>query len=421
MRKYLYLCQLIMEKLLHYTWKHRLYPLGSLATTDDKTVEVIDPGLHNTKDAGPDFFNAKIRVNGTEWVGNVELHLKASDWYRHGHDRDSAYDNVILHVVTEADMEVTTSSGRVLPQMVLTIPERLRTDYEHLLHQDKYPPCYERIPDIPKVKTHMFMSALQTERLERKTREIVKRMKDSRGSWEDAYFQTLARNFGFGINSEAFETWAMTIDLNKAAHHRDDLFQIEALFIGQAGLTDRVDERYSREYAYLQKKFGLHPMKPAIWKYLRTRPQNFPHVRVMELARMYHEQRTGLSQMLDCKDVKAIGKLLGVKGSKLDLIVINTVIPIMFAYGRENGKEALCERAFDLFEEIKPEDNNIVRMWQECGLQVRNAGDSQALIQLKKEYCDKKECLRCRIGREVLTAPFLSCGHPFPIKGQGGR
>jgi hypothetical protein len=246
------------------------------------------------------------------------------------------------------------------------------------------------------------MSALQTERLERKTREIVKRMKDSRGSWEDAYFQTLARNFGFGINSEAFETWAMTIDLNKAAHHRDDLFQIEALFIGQAGLTDRVDEKYSREYAYLQKKFGLQPMKPQIWKYLRTRPQNFPHVRVMELARMYHEQKTGLSQMLDCKDVKAIGKLLGVKGSKLDLIVINTVIPIMFAYGRENGKEALCERAFDLFEEIKPEDNNIVRMWQECGLQVRNAGDSQALIQLKKEYCDKKECLRCRIGREYL-------------------
>ena len=164
MRKYLYLCQLIMEKLLHYTWKHRLYPLGTLATTDDKTVEVIDPGLHNTKDAGPDFFNAKIRVNGTEWVGNVELHLKASDWFRHGHDRDSAYDNVILHVVTEADMEVRTSSGRMLPQMVLTIPERLRTDYEHLLHQDKYPPCYERIPDIPKVKTHMFMSALQTER-----------------------------------------------------------------------------------------------------------------------------------------------------------------------------------------------------------------------------------------------------------------
>ena len=247
MRKYLYLCQLIMEKLLHYTWKHRLYPLGTLATTDDKTVEVIDPGLHNMKDAGPDFFNAKIRVNGTEWVGNVELHLKASDWFRHGHDRDSAYDNVILHVVTEADMEVTTSSGRVVPQMVLTIPERLKTDYEHLLHQDKYPPCYERIPDIPKVKTHMFMSALQTERLERKTREIVKRMKDSRGSWEDAYFQTLARNFGFGINSEAFETWAMTIDLNKAAHHRDDLFQIEALFIGQAGLTAHLGTNNMRE------------------------------------------------------------------------------------------------------------------------------------------------------------------------------
>ena len=208
---------------------------------------------------------------------------------------------------------------------------------------------------------------------------------------------------GFGVNNDALEAWAMRIDLNKAAHHRDDLFQIEALFIGQAGLLDRVDEKYSKEYSYLQKKFGLEPMNNVMWKYLRTRPQNFPHVRVMELARMYHEQRTGLSQMLECKDVKAVGKLLGVKGSKLNLIVINTVIPIMFAYGRENGKEVLCERAFDLFDEIKPEDNNIVRMWQECGLSVRNAGDSQALIQLKKEYCDKKECLRCRIGREVLT------------------
>ena len=148
MRKYLYLCRLIMEKLLHYTWKHRLYPLGTLTTTDDKTVEVIDPGLHNRGDAGPDFFNAKIRVNGTEWVGNVEIHLKASDWFRHGHDKDAAYDNVILHVVTEADMDVTTSSGRMIPQMVLAIPERLKTDYEHLLHQDKYPPCYERIPDF---------------------------------------------------------------------------------------------------------------------------------------------------------------------------------------------------------------------------------------------------------------------------------
>lgn len=416
MRKYLYLCLLNMEKLLHYTWKHRLYPIGTLTTTDDRMVEVIDPGLHNRGDSGPDFFNARIRVNGTEWMGNVEMHHKASDWFKHRHDKDAAYDNVILHVVEDADMDVMTSSGRMPAQMVLKVPEQLKVDYEHLLHQDKYPPCHERIPDIPKVKTHMFMSALQTERLERKTREIVERMRLSGGSWEDAYFQTLARNFGFGVNSDAFEVWATRIDLNKAAHHRDHLFQLEAMFLGQAGLlipspdpTKRRGadglvnvEAYRKEYTYLQKKFGLEPMNPVMWKYLRTRPQNFPHVRILELARMYHEQRTGISQMLDCKDVKAVGKLLGFKGAKLNLIVINTVIPIMFAYGRINKKEVLCERSFDLFDEIKPEDNNIVRMWQECGLHVRSAGDSQALIQLKKEYCDKKECLRCRIGREYL-------------------
>lgn len=426
MGKYLYLCPVIMEKLLHYTWKHRLFPLGILTTTDNRTVEVIDPGLYNRSDAGPDFFNAKIRVSGIEWVGNIEMHDKASDWFRHGHDKDEAYDNVILHVVGDDDMDVTTSSGRMPAQMVLQVPEHLQKDYEHLLHEDKYPPCYERIPDIPKLKTHSFMSYLQTERLERKTREIVQRMKESCGSWEDAYFQTLARNYGFGINSEAFEEWAKHIDLNKVAHHRDDLFQIEAMFLGQSGLLRPIPDRPTpapshegrgvdsilnieglrKEYSYLQKKFHLEPMNPLLWKYLRTRPQNFPHVRILELAKMYYEQRIGLAQLLDCKNVKAVGKLLGIKGAKLDLVVINTVIPIIFAYGRSMGREELCERAFDLLDEIKPEDNSIVRMWQECGLEVRSAGDSQALIQLKKEYCDKRECLRCRIGYEYLKTPL---------------
>ena len=392
-----------MEKLLHYAWKHRLYPLASLTTTDGRTVEVIDVGIYNRTHAGPDFFNAKVKVNGMEWVGNVEMHIKASDWYRHRHDSDKAYDNVILHVVCLDDMEVMTSSGRIPAQMVLDIPDYLKADYDHLLHTDKYPPCYERIPQLPPIKTHSWISALQIERLEQKTEAIMQRLELNARSWEKTYFQTLARNFGFGINGDAFETWASLVDLTKAGHHRNELFQLEAMFIGQAGLLDRVEERYAKEYAYLKHKFGLQEMDASLWRYLRTRPQNFPHVRLMQLAKMFHEQRTGLSRLLDCEDVKAVGKLLGMKGAKLSLVVINTVIPILFAYGRTKSKENLCDRSFCFLEEIDAEDNNIVRMWRECGLEVKTAGDSQALIQLKKEYCDKKECLRCRFGFEYLS------------------
>ena len=231
----------------------------------------------------------------------------------------------------------------------------------------------------------------------------MQRLELNARSWEKTYFQTLARNFGFGINGEAFETWASLVDLTKAGHHRNELFQLEAMFIGQAGLLDRVEDRYAKEYAYLKHKFGLQEMDASLWRYLRTRPQNFPHVRLMQLAKMFHEQRTGLSRLLDCEDVKAVGKLLGMKGAKLSLVVINTVIPILFAYGRTKSKENLCDRSFCFLEEIDAEDNNIVRMWRECGLEVKTAGDSQALIQLKKEYCDKKECLRCRFGFEYLS------------------
>lgn len=392
-----------MEKLLHYTWRHKLLPLNGLHTTDGRQVEVVDPGLYNRSDAGPDFFNAKVKVDGLVWVGNVELHIKASDWYRHHHDKDSAYDNVILHVVEQADMDVMTSQNKVLPTVVLPISDTLHHDYEELIMSEKYPPCYKIIPSLPSLKVHSWMAALQTERLEQKTYAMQQRVNDMGGSWEDGYFATLAHSFGFGINGDAFDRWAAVMPMAAVAHHRDDLFQVETMFLGMANLLDKAEERYAREFAYLQKKFHLTPMDSSLWRYLRTRPQNFPHVRLLQLAAMYHKRRTSLSALLECKDVKEIGKLFGIKGAKLELIIINTVVPTVFAYGRSHGKPELEERAFDLLEELKPEDNHIVRMWKECGLDVSTAGDSQALIQLKREYCDRKECLRCRFGYEFLT------------------
>lgn len=428
-----------MEQLLHYVWKHKLFPLTELSTTQGRRVEVIDPGLHNSN-AGPDFFNAKVKINGMLWVGNIEIHDKASDWVLHGHDKDERYDNVILHVCGCVDAEVMNSKGEYLTQMVLSVPDSVIKNYKELLSVDQYPPCYQIIPSLARLTVHAWMSALQTERLSQKTEAIEERVKRCNGDWENAYFVTLARNFGFGINGDAFEEWALHIPLHAVDHHRDDLFQIEAIFMGQAGLLelDTIPERYQKdalndgyfaklrnEYQYLAHKFGLKPMDYKLWRFLRLRPQNFPHIRISQLAYLYHQRRASLSQLLETYSVKDAKEVLAtavtpywethytfgstsVRNDKnlspfsLNLLCINTVVPILFAYGRHRGEEKYCDRAFDFLEQLKPENNHIIRLWQQCGLVVENAGDSQALIQLKKEYCDKKECLRCRFGYEYL-------------------
>ncbi len=428
-----------MEQLLHYTWKHKLYPLKELTTSDGQRVEIVDPGLHN-RNAGPDFFNAKIRIGSTMWVGNVEIHDKSSDWYQHGHDKDSRYDNVVLHVAAELDTEVMKSNGEYVPQLQLSVPDDVLTHYDELQKTDEYPPCYKVIPHLSALIIHSWMAALQTERLEQKTEAIRKRVELCNGSWEDAYFVTLARNYGFGINGEVFEQWAYNIPLNAVAHHRDDLFQIEAIFMGQAGLLelDSIPEYYQKdalndgyfaklrnEYQYLAHKFSMKPIDFKLWRFLRLRPQNFPHIRISQLANLYYQQKAGLSQLIECETLDELKNVLksqvtpywethytfgstSPKNEKhlsygsINLLMINTAIPMLFAYGRHTTKEVLCDKAFDFLEQLKAENNHIIRMWQQVGLPVKTAGDSQALIQLKKEYCDKKECLRCRFGYEYL-------------------
>ena len=428
-----------MEQLLHYVWKHKMFPLRELQTTDGQSVEVIDSGLHN-RNAGPDFFNAKIRIDRTMWVGNVEIHDKSSDWYLHGHDKDSNYDNVVLHVAGVIDTDVKTSRGEYLPQMQLDVPQQVKEHYDELLATDSYPPCYKVIPSLTTLMVHAWMAALQTERLERKTEAIRHRAELCGGSWEDAYFMTLARNYGFGINGEVFEQWARNIPLQAIAHHRDDLFQIEAIFMGQAGLLelDSIPDYYQptalnegyfaklrNEYLYLAHKFSMKPMDHKLWRFLRLRPQNFPHIRISQLANLYYQRKAGLSQLVECETIEQLKKVLSshvtpywethytfgstsdknekhLSYGSINLLMINTAIPMLFAIGRHRGQEVLCDRAFDFLEQLKAENNHIIRMWQQVGLPVKTAGDSQALIQLKKEYCDKKDCLRCRFGYEYL-------------------
>ncbi len=418
-----------MEQLLHYVWKHKIFPLKELTTTTGQQLEIIDTGLAN-QNAGPDFFNAKIKLDGVLWVGNIEIHQSSSDWTKHGHHQDAAYDNVILHVASHIDSEVFRSTGKAIPQFILECPQHIRKNFKELSQTDSYPPCYRIIPTLSSFMIHSWMSALQMERFEQKNAQLIERLRFHNGHWEDAFFMTLARNFGFGLNGDAFETWAKHINLRFVDKHRDNLFQVEAFFFGQAGILSNIDgdEYYLRlkhEYEYLAHKFELTPMDVTYWRFLRSRPNNFPHIRIAQLACLYHRSYGLLSLLLEKTSLEEIRNLLRggtseywinhytfgeysssrpktLSDSSIDLLIINTIVPFLYAFGIHKGKEQLCIRATSLLEELKPENNYIIRMWDQCGLKVNHAGDSQALIQLKKEYCDKKKCLYCRIGYEFL-------------------
>lgn len=427
-----------MEELLHYVWKHKVLPLENLTTTDGTAVEVIDPGLHNPH-AGPDFFNAKLKLGGTLWVGNVEVHRLASDWLRHGHQHDPAYDNVILHVVEQADVAICRTDGEPIPQLVLTCPDSIRRNYDTLRTADLFPPCHSILPTLPRLTVHAWMSALTIERFERKADDIRQRLARCQNHWEDVFFITLARNFGFGLNSDAFEAWAWRLPLRAVDKHRDNLLQVEALFFGTAGLLDLPSptppdpylSSLQREYSYLSHKFSLTPPadKPQ-WRFLRLRPSGFPHVRLAQLAYLYHTRQSLFSRMMEAPDLDAIYHLLDLHTSpyweehyrfgtpsprrtkslgksSLRLILINTVIPFLYTYGLHKATPALCARASQWLESLPAEDNSILRQWSQVGIEAHSAADSQAILQLHRTYCERRDCLRCRFGYEYLKKTNL--------------
>lgn len=428
-----------MELLLHYVWKNRIFPLQGLQTTDGQTVEVIDTGLHN-RHAGPDFFNAKVKINGTLWVGNVEIHEHSRDWHRHRHHHDTTYDNVVLHVCETVDCEIYRTNGEPIPQICLKVPNHIRENYKQLLAEDQYPPCKKAIRDIAPITVSSWINALCIERLEQKTTAITKRAQQTNNDWEATYLTTLARNFGFGVNGDTFETWAQQLPLTAIARHRDNPFQIEALFFGQAGLlepenipekhrkaalTDNYFQQLREEYTFLAHKLTLKPMDGHQWKFLRMRPQNFPHIRLSQLTNLYCLQKTNLSTLTQCTNAEQLKDTLRtavtpywrthylfgnqspentkqLSDTSLQLLLINTAVPILFAYGKHTGNENLCERALNILESLKAENNHIVSLWTACGVKAKTAVHSQALIQLQTNYCNRKDCLSCRFGNTYL-------------------
>lgn len=370
------------------------------------------------------------------WVGNVELHTQASDWFRHGHDRNTAYDNVILHVVGVSDCEVHRTNGDVIAQLQLCCPESVRCRYAELRQAEAYPPCHSILSSLPKLTVHSWLSALQVERFERKAQDIAVRLERCNNHWEDVFFITLARNFGFGLNGDAFETWAGLLPFRAMDKHRNDLFQIEAFFYGLAGLLEETflkkeqEDEYSlrlcKEFRYLQRKFEIgQGMDATLWRFLRLRPENFPHIRLAQLAYLYQKGDKLFSRLLEAETLADVRTLLDARTSPYwenhylfgrlssqkekamgerskDLIIINTVVPFLYTYGLHKADERMCERAGRFLEELKAESNHIIRSWSDAGLPVVSAADSQALIQLQKEYCDKRKCLYCRFGYEYL-------------------
>jgi len=418
------------ESILHYVWQHKLFTSHDLVTTDGEQVEVIDVGKYNT-DAGPDFFNAKIRIGETLWAGNLEIHTRSSDWEKHNHHIDKAYDSVILHVVDAADGDVYRIDGERIPQMVLVYPKHIEVNYEQLINDQKWIPCADKIGSVPSIFIQSWKNALLTERLEQKMQTITDLLIEKNQHWEEAFYITLARNFGFGTNSQAFEGLAKSLPLSALGKHKDNQFQLEALLFGQAGLLteDAVDEYASKlkqEYEFLRSKFSLQPLNDSQWKLLRLRPDNFPHVRIAQFAALIHSSSKLFSKIIENPNIDYLrsvfacepstywqthylftaespkkSKKLGVRS--INGILINTVVPFLFCYAHQKNIQELKDKALQLLEQVPSEVNSVVTGWQKLGISTDSAYDSQALLQLKKHYCDEKKCLRCRIGHKVMT------------------
>ncbi len=419
-----------MESILHYVWQNRLFD-ENLTTADGLSVEVIDVGRLNS-DAGPDFFNAKVKIDGELWAGNVEIHTAASDWERHRHAEDRAYDSTILHIVGRADRkDVANSQGRQIPQCAITYPDYIDKNYEYLFRSQSDIPCGSFISTLSSIHITSWMQNLLFERLQTKTERIEHLLELFNNSWEDVFYVLLTRNFGFGLNSDSFERLALSLPYAYLRKHGDNLFQIEALLFGQAGLLDEVkqsDEYFSRlkqEYDFFKSKFTLRPLESSIFKTMRSRPSAFPQIRVAQLAALLHFTQGLFSKVINCEDMGRIRLMFHVNASEywqthytfgqvsdkkskylgdasLDIILINTVAPILFTYGKSINDDTYCERAMRFLETIKAERNTITRQFAGYGIPMNTAFDSQATIQLKKEYCIPRKCFQCRIGHQLL-------------------
>ncbi|MDR1985042.1 MAG: DUF2851 family protein [Prevotellaceae bacterium] len=418
------------EAFLQFIWRFGLFTRERITTTDKENLCIFDLGIINNN-SGPDFFNAKIKIGEIIWVGNVEIHINASDWKRHKHNDDKAYDNVILHVVKNADCDIFRSDGSKIPVFEIQYDYKLEKRYQKLLDAQTWIACQNYVKNIDTFKIKYFLNRLLVERLEQRSAHISKILEETKNDFKEVFYRLLFRSFGFGTNALPFELLAQSTPIAAINKHRNSVLQLEALLFGQAGFlndapVDDYQSKLQKEYKFLQTKFDLKPIEKHLWKFMRLRPVNFPTIRIAQLAKLLMQTEGLLSKIIafekpdelkiffelnaseywdthynfgkqTAKRKKSFGK------KSAEKIIINLIVPYLFAYGKAKGEEKFSEKSLDLLEIISPEKNNIIEGWENIGVKVENAFYSQALIQLKTMYCNNKQCLRCTIGENIIS------------------
>lgn len=422
--------QKMTEQFLQFIWKNKLFEQKTYAAHTGELVQIIHPGEQNFN-AGPDFQCAKIRIADNLWAGNCEVHIKSSDWLKHHHQQDGAYDNVVLHVVLKNDTPVVVHSGRQIPTIEIEFDPQLEENYNQLLSADKWVACAPAPALIEHFYLSQWMTSLSIERLQQRHDDIVNHLKQSKFHWENTFYYFLAKGFGFKVNATPFELLAKSLPLEILAKHKNNLKQLEALLFGQSGLLEiQTNDDYSlelyKEYEFLKKKYQLSSIDSHLWKFLRLRPINFPTIRIAQFAALIHKSSALFSKVIEAKTIEELHSLLFSEPSEywkthykfgnpskalvkhmaeasLELLIVNTIIPFIFVYGKQKKLPDYSEKAINLLEELKPEKNSIIGKWVEMGIEPRNMMESQALLQLKKEYCDSKNCLNCTIGKSFIA------------------
>lgn len=418
------------EIFLSYLWKFQLIK-QPLYGTEGEEIIIKNQGEKN-ENAGPDFSNALIKVGDSLWAGNVEIHVKSSDWFKHKHQSDKKYQSVILHVVYQDDLKTNESKNINIPTLELkdSFDSGLFTKYQSFMNNLNWIPCEKQIKNINRFRFYYFMSRMAIERLETKAEKIQAKLENNQNNLEQTFYEQLARNFGFKTNGDAFEMLAKSLPVNHLAKHKSNIFQIEALLFGQAGMLnqnfkDAYPKLLQKEYEFLKKKFNLNPIPAHVWKFLRLRPSNFPTIRISQFAMLIYFSSALLSQIIESeeldqirnyfslsandywdthfnfdKESKASKKKLGTQA--INLIIINTIIPFLFVYGKLMDEDHHCQKALKFLEAIGGEQNQIIRQWRKIGVNTTSAFFTQALLHLKSVYCDQKRCLDCQIGHELL-------------------
>lgn len=418
------------EDFLHYLWKFKKFDTLNLKTSNLEEITISNTGQY-LELAGPDFFNAQITIGNQKWAGNVEIHVKSSDWYVHHHEKDAGYENVILHVVWEHDSEIYRSDNSEIPVLELKnyVCPSILNNYQKLLAPKSWVFCEKQLIEIPEFVLKNWQERLFFERLERKSKPILELLEHTNNDWETVLFQLLAKNFGLNTNGEAFLKIAQSIPFSVIRKECFEVENLEALLFGSAGLLDaEKEDAYFKDlkfrYFYLLHKYQIEKSFIEPVQFFKHRPDNFPTIRLSQLANLFHKQQNLFSKVSNMNAIEVIYEIFQVSATSywethyqfdkespkkkkalsksfMDLLILNTVIPLQFAYAKSVGKEA-SEDLITVLNDVEAEKNSIVEKFSSFGIKAKNAFETQSLLQLKNEYCNKNKCLDCAIGVELL-------------------